>query len=181
MRHAVRESAAVAAIAFTVLAACATAVTAQGYPSLPVKSVRDLIALAKRRPGQISFGSAGIGSGPHMGGELFKHLAAADIIHVPYKGSALVATALLSGEVATAFTNPVASMPHVKAGRLVMLAVTTRERWPLLPELPTIAEAGVPGYELLIWNGMVAPAGTPSAVITRLHRELLQAPQCQSV
>lgn len=144
------------------------------HPSLPVKSVKDVIALGKAKPGQITFGSGGIGTGSHLGGELLKLLAAVDLVHVPYKGSALVTTALLSGEVAIGFTNPVSSLPHVKAGRLRMLAVTTRERWPLLTYLPTIAEAGVPGYELLIWNGLVAPAGTPPAIIGRVHRELAQ-------
>jgi len=137
--------------------------------------------LAKARPGQITFGSAGIGSGSHLGGELFQLLAGVNLVHVPYKGSALVTTALLSGEVAVAFSNPTSSLPHVKAGRLRMVAVTTRERWPLLPQLPTIAESGVPDYELLIWNGMVAPAATPSAIIERLHREIVLALRSDSV
>src|SRR5512146_1744774 len=105
------------------------------HPSLPVRTVRDLIALAKRKPGEISFGSAGVGSGSHLGGELFRHLTGADLIHVPYRGSALATAALLSGEVAVAFTNPVAAMPLIKAGRLRMIAVTTRKRWPLLPQV----------------------------------------------
>lgn len=144
------------------------------HPSLPVNSVRDLVALAKARPEQIAFGSGGIGSASHLGGELFKLLAGVKMIHVPYKGSALVATSLLSGETAVAFSNPVSYSPHVKAGRLRMLAVTTAGRWPLLPDVPAIAEAGVRGYELLIWQGMVAPAATPPPVIARLHRELGQ-------
>lgn len=150
------------------------------HPSLPVDSVRDLIAFAKAKPGQITFGSGGIGSASHLGGELFKLLAGVDMMHVPYKGSALVATSLLSGETAVAFSNPVSYSPHVKAGRLRMLAVTTTERWPLLPDLPAIAEAGVRGYELLIWQGMVAPAATPPHIIARLHRELsriMQVPE----
>lgn len=151
------------------------------HPSLPVRSVRDAVMLAKARPGQITFGSAGIGSGSHLGGELFQLLAGVNLVHVPYKGSALVTTALLSGEVAVAFSNPTSSLPHVKAGRLRMVAVTTRERWPLLPQLPTIAESGVPDYELLIWNGMVAPAATPPAIIERLYREIALALRSDSV
>ncbi len=144
------------------------------HRSLPVNSVKDLIALARTRPGQITFGSAGRGSGSHVGGELFNMLAGVRLLHVPYKGSALVTTALLSGEVAVAFTNPTASTPHVKSGRLKMIALSTARRWPLLPEIPTLAESGVPGYELLIWSGLAAPAATPQAVLTRLHRALTQ-------
>lgn len=144
------------------------------HPSLRVNSVGDVIALARAKPGQITFGSGGIGSASHLGGELFKLLTGVDMMHVPYKGSSLVATSLLSGETAVAFSNPVSYSPHVKAGRLRMLAVTTAERWPLLPDVPSIAEAGVRGYELVIWQGMVVPAATPAAVIARLHRELTQ-------
>jgi tripartite-type tricarboxylate transporter receptor subunit TctC len=145
------------------------------HASLPARSVRELIALARAKPGQVTFGSAGIGSGSHLGGELFKLLARVDLIHVPYKGSSLVTTALLSGEVMTAFTNPISSLPHVKAGRIRNLGVTSAERWPLLPDYPTLAESGVPGYELLIWNGIVVRAGTPTAVIERLYGELVKA------
>ncbi|MBI4204147.1 MAG: tripartite tricarboxylate transporter substrate binding protein [Betaproteobacteria bacterium] len=145
------------------------------HASLPVKSVKEVIALARAKPAQVTFGSAGMGSGSHLGGELFKLLARVDMVHVPYKGSALVTTALLSGEVMTAFTNPISSLPHVKAGRIRNLGVTSAERWPLLPGFPTLAEAGVPGYELLIWNGIVVRTGTPPAIIERLHGELVRA------
>jgi len=145
------------------------------HASLPVKSVKDVVALARARPGQVTFGSAGMGSGSHLGGELFKLLARADIVHVPYKGSALVTTALLSGEVMTAFTNPISSLPHVKAGRIRNLGVTSAERWPLFPDVATISESGVPGYELLIWNGIVVRSGTPASIIERLHKELVSA------
>ena len=110
-----------------------------------------------------------------LGGELFKALARVDMLHVPYRGSALVTNALLSGEVMTAFTNPISSMPHVKAGRIKNLGVTSAQRWPLLPDYPTLAESGVPGYELLIWNGIVVRQGTPQAIIERLHSELVKA------
>jgi tripartite-type tricarboxylate transporter receptor subunit TctC len=145
------------------------------HASLPVRSVKEFIALARAKPRQITFGSAGIGSGSHLGGELFKIHARVDLLHVPYKGSSLVTTALLSGEVTCAFTNPISSLPHVKAGRIRNLGVTSAQRWPLLPEYPTIAETGVKGYELLIWNGISVRAGTPPAVVERLYGDLLKA------
>lgn len=142
------------------------------HSSMPVKSVKQLLALAKARPGEITYGSAGIGSGSHFAGELFKIASSVNILHVPYKGSALVTNALLSGEVMVGFSNPVSSLPHVKAGRLRILGVTSAQRWPLLPQFPTVAESGVPGYEQLIWNGMAVAAGTPQAIVTRVHSEL---------
>ena len=142
------------------------------HPSLPVHAVKDLIALARAKPGQISFGSAGLGTGSHLGGELFSMLAGVNLLHVPYKGSAFATTSVLSGETAVAFNNPFSSLPHIKAGRLRMVAVTTAARWPLLPAVPTIAESGVPGYEILIWNGLVVHAATPQPIVARLHREL---------
>ena len=145
------------------------------HASVPVRSVKDYIALARARPREITFGSAGVGSGSHLGGELFRIHARVDLVHVPYKGSAIVTTALLSGEVTSAFTNPISSMPHVKAGRIRNLGVTSAQRWPLLPDHPTLAEAGVPGYELLIWNGVSVRAGTPPAIVDRLHRDLVNA------
>lgn len=131
--------------------------------------------LAKARPGQITFGSAGIGSGSHLGGELFQLLAGVNLVHVPYKGSALVTTALLSGEVMMAVTNPISSLPHVKAGRLRLLGIAHSTRWPLLPGYPTLAESGVRGAETVIWNGMAVREGTPAAIIEHLHTELVKA------
>jgi tripartite-type tricarboxylate transporter receptor subunit TctC len=145
------------------------------HASLPVRSVKEFVALAKAKPNQITFGSAGIGSGSHLGGELFRIHARADILHVPYKGSSIVTIALLSGEVTSAFTNPISSLPHVKAGRIRNLGVTSAERWPLLPEYPTLAESGVKGYEMLIWNGISVRNGTPAAITDRLYAELLKA------
>ena len=150
------------------------------HPSLPVRAVKDLVALTKARPGQITFGSAGLGTASHLGGELFNALAGVKLLHVPYKGSALATTSVLSGETVVAFNNPFSPLPHIKAGRLRMVAVTTAERWPLLPDVPTIAESGVPGYEILIWNGLVTHAATSPAIVARLHRELariLSAPE----
>lgn len=145
------------------------------HASLPVNSARQLIALAKANPGQVTFGSAGVGSGSHLSGELFKLTAGVNLLHVPYKGSSQVTTALLSGEVMVAITNPISSMPHVKAGRIRNLGVTSLQRWPLFADYPTLNESGVPGYELLIWNGIVVRAGTPQPIIERLHRELIRA------
>jgi tripartite-type tricarboxylate transporter receptor subunit TctC len=145
------------------------------HASLPVRSVRDYIALARARPREITFGSAGVGSGSHLGGEMFKIHARVPITHVPYKGSAIVTTALLSGEVSSAFTNPISSLPHVKAGRIRILGLSSAQRWPLLPEYPTISESGVKGYEVLIWNGISVKSGTPPAIVERLHAELLKA------
>jgi tripartite-type tricarboxylate transporter receptor subunit TctC len=145
------------------------------HASLPVRSVKEFIALARSRPREITFGSAGIGSGSHLGGELFRIHARVDLLHVPYKGSALVTTALLSGEVTCAFTNPISSAPHVKAGRIRNLGMGSAERWPLLPEYPTIAESGVKGFEHLIWNGISVRTGTPPAIVERLYGELVKA------
>ena len=145
------------------------------HASLPVNSARQLIALAKANPGQVTFGSAGVGSGSHLSGELFKLIARVNLLHVPYKGSSQVTTALLSGEVMLAITNPISSLPHVKAGRIKNLGITSLQRWPLFAEYPTLHETGVPGYELFIWNGIVVRAGTPQPIIERLHRELIKA------
>jgi len=145
------------------------------HASLPVRSVKEFVALAKARPKQITFGSAGVGSGSHLGGELFRIHARVELLHVPYKGSSLVTTALLSGEVTCAVTNPISSMPHVKAGRIRNLGLTSAERWPLLPDYPTLAESGVKGYEMLIWNGISVRTGTPPAIVERLYADLTKA------
>lgn len=145
------------------------------HASLPVKNVRQLLALARAKPGEITFGSGGIGAGSHIGGEIFKNLAKVNLLHIPYKSTAQVTQSLLAGEVMVSFANPLTALPYVQNGRLRILGLTTAERWPLLPEYPTIAESGVPGYEFLIWNGMVVKAGTAPAIINRLHRELATA------
>ena len=150
------------------------------HSSLPVKTVAQLLALAKAKPGEITYGSAGLGSGSHFAGELFKLASGVNLLHVPYKGSSLVTTALLSGEIMLSFGNPISALPHVKAGRLRILAVTSAKRWPLLPQFPSAAET-VRGYELLIWSGMAVAAGTPQAVLTRLHAELAKVMAMQDV
>jgi tripartite-type tricarboxylate transporter receptor subunit TctC len=145
------------------------------HPSLPVRSVKEFIALAKARPGELNFGSGGSGSAPHLAAALFNFLAGINVTHVPYKGGAAHTPALISGEVQVTFTNPPEVMPHIKAGKLRALAVTSPKRWPTAPELPTIREAGVPNYEFTIWWGFLAPAGTPKPVIDRLHGEIVKA------
>ena len=151
------------------------------HPSLPVRSVKDLVAIARARPGEITFGSSGLGGGSHLGGELFNLLANVKLTHVPYKGSAMATTSVLSGETQVAFNNPTSSLPHIKAGRLRLIAVTTGKRWPLLRDTPTIAESGVPGYEHIIWNGLSVKAGTPQPIVDRLHRELMDTLKAPAV
>jgi tripartite-type tricarboxylate transporter receptor subunit TctC len=142
------------------------------HASLPVRDVRDLVRLAKAKPGQITFGSAGVASNSHLSGELFKLLAGVDIVHVPYKGSAPASNALVAGEVVMGFSNAIATLPHVRAGRLKMLGVTTPKRSPFLPDVPTIAEAGVPGFENTIWSGIVVSSATPKPMVAALHEAI---------
>ena len=145
------------------------------HPSVPAQSVKELIALARSRPGQLNFASAGTGTAPHLSGELFNAMAGVRMVHVPYKGSPPAVTDLLAGEVALMFSPSSTVLPHVKTGRLRALAVTTATRLPSLPELPTVAESGLKGYETLTWFGFVAPARTPPAVVTRLNAEIVKA------
>lgn len=145
------------------------------HPSVPVKTVKEFIALAKAQPGQINFASAGTGTTIHMSGELFKLLTGVNIVHIPYKGSAPALTDLMAGQVSVMWDNLPASMPYIKAGRLRAIAVTTAARYPGLPNVPTIAESGVPGYEASAWFGMVAPASTPREVVARLNTEVNRA------
>jgi tripartite-type tricarboxylate transporter receptor subunit TctC len=139
------------------------------HPSLPVKSVRDLIALAKARPGQLSFGSGGSGSTAHLSGELFRTMAGIRIVHIPFKGAPSAALGVISGQVEMGLLNLPPTLPQVRSGRLKGLAVTTLKRAAAIPELATIAEAGVPGYEAATWYGVMAPAGTPSEITGRLY------------
>jgi tripartite-type tricarboxylate transporter receptor subunit TctC len=141
-------------------------------PSVPAKSVKDLIALAKVEPGKLNFGSAGSGTTVHLAGELFKSMTGINMTHIPYKGAAPAMTDLLGGRVQLMFDFLSASAPQIKAGKLRALAVTSSTRSPFLPDVPTVAEAGVPGYEVLGYFGIFAPAGTPAAVIDRLNHEL---------
>ena len=141
------------------------------HPSLPVKSVKELIALAKTKPGALNYGSGGSGSTPHMAMELFKSLAGVDLVHVPYKGTQSV-IGIMRGEAAMLFENLISVGAHVQSGKLRALAVGATKRSGAMPELPTVAEAGVPGYEMAAWFGVLAPAGTPRPVIAALQREM---------
>jgi tripartite-type tricarboxylate transporter receptor subunit TctC len=143
-------------------------------PKVPANNVKELLALAKSKPGELSFASSGNGSSIHLSGELFKSMAGVDMMHVPYKGSGPAVTDLVGGQVNMMFDNMPSSLPHVKAGRLKALAVTSAKRSPAMPNLPTIAESGVPGYEATAWFGLLAPAGTPPAVVKKLNTELVK-------
>ncbi len=144
------------------------------HPSVKANTVGELIALAKAQPGQMNFASAGSGTSIHMSGEMFKHLAQVNLTHIPYKGSAPAVTDLLGGQVMMMFDNIPSALPHVKSGKLKALATTGARRDPALPDVPTIAEAGVAGYESGVWFGLAVPAGTPRDVITKLHAEALK-------
>ena len=146
-------------------------------PSLPVRSVKELIALAKARPGALDYGSGGSGSAAHLATEYFKLLSKTDIQHIPYKGAAPAITDLIAGQISMAITGVPPLLPHVKASKLRALAVGTATRLPLLPELPTIAEAGVPGYEATQWFGVLAPAAMPKEVVARPNAEIIKVLQ----
>lgn len=151
------------------------------HPSVPAKSVRELIALAKAHRGALTYASAGIGSSNHLSGELFRTMAHVDIVHVPYKGGGAAVTDLLGGQVTMYFGTTPSTMPHVRTGKLRALGVTTARRTPAAPEVPTIAESGLPGYEQSAWHGLLAPAATPQAIITKLHAEVARVLRSQDV
>jgi tripartite-type tricarboxylate transporter receptor subunit TctC len=142
-------------------------------PALPVHSLKELIALAKARPGQLNYASSGLGGTLHLSGELFKSLAHVNMTHVPYKGGAPAITDVVTGQVELIFSPLAIALPHVKTGKLRPLAVTTAKRWPALQNLPTVAEAGLPGYESSGWYGVVAPARTPRDIVMRLNQEIV--------
>ena len=151
-------------------------------PSLPVHSVSDLIKLAKEKPGQINFASSGSGTSIHLSGELFKTMAGVDMVHVPYKGSAPALQDLMAGQVQLMFDNLPSSLGQIKAGKLRPIAVTSAQRAPALPDIPTIAESGLPGFEATSWFGVLAPAGTPPDIVKRLNGEIdkwLQSPEAK--
>jgi tripartite-type tricarboxylate transporter receptor subunit TctC len=143
------------------------------HPSVPVTSVKGLIALAKSKPGSLTYSSAGAGTNPHLAAELFLVLTKLSMVHVPYKGSGPAVVGLLGGETALSFASVPSVINYLKAGRLRALGVTTAKRSSALPDIPTIAEAGVPGYEAQQWFGVVAPGATPRGIVERLHKELL--------
>lgn len=138
---------------------------------LPAKNVAELVALAKKDPDKLSFASSGAGSSTHLSAELFKSMAGVDVVHIPFKGSGQALIDVVAGRVSMIFDNMPSALPHIRAGKLRALAVTGSRRSGALPEVPTIAEAGVPGYESLSWSGFAAPAGTPREIVQRLNRE----------
>lgn len=144
------------------------------HPSVKANSVADVIALAKAQPGAVSYASSGSGTSIHMSGEMFKHLAGVNMLHIPYKGSAPALTDLLGGQVMTMFDNIPSAIPHIKSGKLRALATTGARRDPLLPDLPTVAEAGVQGYESGVWFGLAVAPGTPRDIIARLNVEAVK-------
>ena len=142
------------------------------HPSQPFKTVPEMIAYAKANPGKINFGSPGNGASPHLSGELFKSMAKVELTHIPYKGSAPAVSDLLGNQIAIMFDNMPSVIPHVRSGKLRAIAITTAKRSPELPDVPTIAEAGVPGYEAVSWFGLFAPAATPKPVLDKLSTAL---------
>jgi tripartite-type tricarboxylate transporter receptor subunit TctC len=154
------------------------------HPAVPVKTVKDLIALAKAKPRDIDYGSSGTGTGTHLSAELFKYMTGVDMVHVPYKGGGPAVQALLGGQVQLNFATIVSVLPHVRGRKLRAVAVTTAKRSPSAPDVPTIAESGVPGYDHGPWNGFLAPAKTPRVVIARLNEEvvrILHTPETRAV
>ena len=147
------------------------------HPSLPVKTVRDLIALAKAKPGAVGFAGSGSGSTPHLAGELFNTLAGVQMVHIPYRGSGPAMIGLLSGETPVMFLPAINAGPHIKSGRLRAIAVTSTARLPSMPELPTVAEAGLKGYESSQWYGVLAPAATPEDVLNALSTHVIRIMQ----
>jgi tripartite-type tricarboxylate transporter receptor subunit TctC len=144
------------------------------HPSVPANSVKEVIALAKKDPGKWTYASSGNGTSIHMSGAMFTQLTGTDLLHIPYKGSGPAVTDLLAGQVNMMFDNIPSSLPHIRAGKLRALATTGAKRDPALPDLPTIAEAGVPGYESGVWFGIAAPAGTPKEIISKLNAAAVQ-------
>jgi tripartite-type tricarboxylate transporter receptor subunit TctC len=165
------------AVAFVVEAEGLLAV----HPSLPVKTTKELVALARSRPGQLTYASAGAGTTSHLAGELFKTMAKVDITHVPYKGNVPAITDLISGETSMLFATLPTVLPHVSSNRLRGIAVLGAKRSAALPRVPTLAESGLPGFEVNNWTGVLAPAGTPPAVVNRLNAEIVRIMQLPDV
>jgi tripartite-type tricarboxylate transporter receptor subunit TctC len=144
-------------------------------PGVPANSVKELIALAKAKPGQLNYASSGSGAAAHLAGELFKAMAGVEMLHVPYKGAQPALTDVIAGRAQLMFATSASVIPYVKAGRLRALAVTTAQRSATVPELPTLSEAGVPGFEALTWHGVVVPSATPAPLVERLNRDIVNA------
>lgn len=151
------------------------------HPSVPANSVRELIKLAKAKPGQINYASVGLGSPNHLGMEMLKSMTGIDMVHIPYKGTAPAVTDLLAGQVSLMFNSMPSVLPHVKAGRLKGIAVGSAKRSPAAPQIPTVAEAGVPGFQYVTWYGLFAPAATPKDIIAKLNAETVRIMQDKTV
>jgi tripartite-type tricarboxylate transporter receptor subunit TctC len=144
-------------------------------PSLDVKTLAELVALAKRDPGKLNYGTTGVGSSNHLVTELFDNRAGIKMTHVPYRGTSLAVADLIAGQVQVVFSDPVSALAHVKAGTLIALAVTSKDRSPVAPDVPTIAESGYPDFDAIAWHGIMAPARTPQPIIDRLNAEIIKA------
>jgi len=147
------------------------------HPGVPARSVKDLVALAKAKPGELTYASGGTGTSNHLSSEMLKYYAGINLIHVPFKGTGPALTSVLGGQTQMMFSNMLPAMPHVRSGKLIGLAVTSAKRSTAAPDLPTVAESGFPGYETTSWHGVVVPAGTPAPVVKRLYTELRQITQ----
>ena len=145
------------------------------HPSVPATNLKQLLAVVKARPGKLTYASSGIGGTSHLAGELFKSMARVDVLHVPYKGTSIFATELIAGQVDMAFAGPTTTLPHLQAGRMRGIAITSTVRSPLVPHIPTLNEAGVPGYEFTQWYSLLAPARTPADILSTLHGTLLKS------
>jgi tripartite-type tricarboxylate transporter receptor subunit TctC len=153
-----------------------------GHPSVPANNLKELLAVAKSKPGQLNYGSSGNGSPAHLAGALLELMTGVKLTHVPYKGAAAVNIDVMTGQIQLGLPSLTSVLPHVKAGKLKAFAITTKSRSALAPTIPTMDEAGVPGYEASIWNGLLVPAGTPRAIVTRLSEtvaQILKTPQAQ--
>jgi tripartite-type tricarboxylate transporter receptor subunit TctC len=145
------------------------------HPSVPANTLQQVISLAKMHPGKLTYASSGNGTSIHMSGAMFTQMTGTDILHIPYKGSGPAVTDLLAGQINMMFDNIPSSLPHIKAGKLRAIATTGAKRDPALPDVPTVAEAGVPGYESGVWFGLMVPAGTPPEIIAKLNSAAVQA------
>ena len=151
------------------------------HPQFPANSVKELIDMAKAKPGSLNFASSGNGQSTHLSAELFNSMAGTKMVHVPYKGSAPALSDLMTGQVGIMFDTTLSAMPFVRAGKLKALGVTSPQRTPAAPDVPTIAESGLPGYEVFAWNGVFVPAGTPKAIVVQLNEEIRKAMQLPQV
>ena len=151
------------------------------HPSVPARTVKELIALARSKPGDLAYGSAGPGNSTHLAGELFNSMAGTKMLHVPYKGSGPALIDLMSGQLQVMFANLTAGLPHMRANRVRALGVTGPRRTPLMPDLPTVTEAGLPGYGVTSYFGVLAPTGTPAAIIAKLNAEVIKAVRAADV